>query len=131
MANLSIKDGGNADKYLKASGAGSDVDPFVPVHAIAATNYTPTSRNGTTSSTPGNYTELMAANSNRIKWFVQNPIDSGSIMTIAYGGAGSEVPLVTLDAGDSIGENITSGVMTSRLAIRCTVASKAYYSFEV
>lgn len=32
MANLPIKDGANADKYLKSTGAGSDLDPFIPEH---------------------------------------------------------------------------------------------------
>lgn len=32
MANVPVKDGAGADKYLKATGAGSDVDPFIPEH---------------------------------------------------------------------------------------------------
>jgi len=32
MANLAVKDGAAADKYLKTSGAGTDVDPHVPEH---------------------------------------------------------------------------------------------------
>jgi len=34
MANLRIKDSTLADKYLKGTGAGTDVDPFVPVHDV-------------------------------------------------------------------------------------------------
>lgn len=29
MSNMNVKDGAGVDKYIKASGAGSDVDPFV------------------------------------------------------------------------------------------------------
>lgn len=32
MANLQVKDGASATKYLKASGAGSDGDPHIPQH---------------------------------------------------------------------------------------------------
>ena len=32
MANLAVKDGAAADKYLKTSGIGTDVDPHVPEH---------------------------------------------------------------------------------------------------
>ena len=32
MANLQVKDGANATKYLKASGTGTDNDPHVPEH---------------------------------------------------------------------------------------------------
>jgi len=32
MANLAVKDGAAADKYLKTSGVGTDVDPHVPEH---------------------------------------------------------------------------------------------------
>ncbi len=32
MANLKVKDGDAATKYLKSSGAGSDVDPHIPQH---------------------------------------------------------------------------------------------------
>jgi len=32
MANLAVKDGAAADKYLKTSGIGTDVDPYIPEH---------------------------------------------------------------------------------------------------
>lgn len=32
MANLQVKDGANATKYLKASGTGTDLDPNIPEH---------------------------------------------------------------------------------------------------
>jgi hypothetical protein len=34
MANVKIKDADNTDKYMSASGAGSDVDPFVVTHNV-------------------------------------------------------------------------------------------------
>lgn len=37
MANLKVKNGAGADVYLKASGAGTDDDPLVPVHDIDGT----------------------------------------------------------------------------------------------
>lgn len=36
MANLQVKDGAGNAKYLKSSGAGSDGDPHVPEHSLAA-----------------------------------------------------------------------------------------------
>lgn len=36
MANVEIRDGDGNEKYLKASGAGTDGDPFIPEHALAA-----------------------------------------------------------------------------------------------
>lgn len=36
MANLLVKDGAGATKYLAASGAGSDGDPHIPSHVLAA-----------------------------------------------------------------------------------------------
>jgi hypothetical protein len=37
MANLKVKDADAADKYLAASGAGTDIDPHVVLHAVDAT----------------------------------------------------------------------------------------------
>lgn len=34
MANLKVLDGDAAAKYMKTSGAGSDVDPHIPTHAV-------------------------------------------------------------------------------------------------
>lgn len=34
MANLLVKDGAAATKYLKATGTGSDGDPYIPQHAV-------------------------------------------------------------------------------------------------
>lgn len=34
MANLEIKDGAAAQKYLKSTGAGSSADPYIPQHAV-------------------------------------------------------------------------------------------------
>lgn len=34
MANIQIKDGAEATKYFSASGAGTNEDPFVPVHTV-------------------------------------------------------------------------------------------------
>lgn len=34
MANIPVLDGGGDGKFLSASGAGSDVDPFVPIHTV-------------------------------------------------------------------------------------------------
>lgn len=36
MANIEIRDGDAAEKFLSASGAGTNGDPFVPVHAVPA-----------------------------------------------------------------------------------------------
>lgn len=35
MANVNVKDAASASKYLAATGAGSDVDPYVPGHSLA------------------------------------------------------------------------------------------------
>jgi hypothetical protein len=37
MANLEVKDGVGSDVYLKASGAGSNADPYIPEQAITGT----------------------------------------------------------------------------------------------
>jgi|WetSurMetagenome_2_1015567.scaffolds.fasta_scaffold07664_6 hypothetical protein len=34
MANLNVKDGANASKYLKSTGAGTDGDPYIPEHLV-------------------------------------------------------------------------------------------------
>lgn len=34
MANLNVKDGASASKYLKASGTGTDGDPYIPQHLV-------------------------------------------------------------------------------------------------
>lgn len=57
MANVNIKDGANADKYLKATGAGSDGDPFIPEQRLSylrdSTSTTPTLDTGTPSNNRG------------------------------------------------------------------------------
>jgi hypothetical protein len=37
MANLEVKDGAGADVYLKAAGAGSNADPYIPEQTVAGT----------------------------------------------------------------------------------------------
>lgn len=44
--NVPVKDGAGSDAYLKATGAGSDVDPYIPIHAAT--------QSGTWTVQPGN-----------------------------------------------------------------------------
>ncbi len=41
MANIVIKDGAGNTKYLKAAGAGTDIDPHVPEQVVTVTGCAP------------------------------------------------------------------------------------------
>lgn len=103
MANIQVKDGAGSTKYLSASGAGSDGDPFIPAHSV----------NGTVAVSNSNLTTIAGA-------------VSGTEMQVDIVGslpAGSAVVGGTYDAGPSwtsvfgvSGARVTSADMSGSAA---------------
>jgi hypothetical protein len=105
------------------SGGGTPVD--------LGFTYSLLDRSGTCSSTTNTYTQLMPANVNRTKWAAQNT-HASAVLTIAIGSGlpGAEVPFVVLNPGDSIEQDINSGIIAEKLVIKSTVSSSPYLAHE-
>jgi len=97
MANLLVRDGAEAAKYMKASGAGTDVDPFVVHHDFAAS--TPNSYNVTLTVADTEYSQALPANCRFFEFQARTEA------TVRYAFATGKVatptaPYHTLKAGD-------------------------------
>jgi hypothetical protein len=94
---------------------------------------TPTDRAGSTSATVNVWSTLMAANTTREEWHIQNPPDSAVLIQLGFGATASEIAFMTLAPGDAYGQSAPGQrIITAQLNVRniSTSAAKAYLAYE-
>lgn len=97
-------------KYYSGRGTGATAsDPITPSPEIAyPVTGTFTDRSTSTDTTPGTTKQVMAANANRVRWFVQN-LSTTSVVSLYYG----NVKFMELDPREPKWKSIGDGDWTA------------------
>lgn len=120
MANVEIRDGAAIQRYAKATGAGTDGDPFVPVY-----QFNPVTFGALTAASMGNATPVIvtASNGNRCGLVVTNISDTIGYLSVGDGtGLTTTNYLIKIGAGETV--ELSPPLSQQAIAAICGSAAK-------